>query len=239
MSTREINFADLSTGRLRKMQAGGEEVFECNRVLHKISGNVVDELINRVETFYEWDHYPDGDVYDSETHGQYYYHAHRPESGEHGHFHTFIREEGLLDITGPVENDSDTEWPSGDDIVCHLIAISMDKKGFPEQLFTTNRWVTDENWFTGDNTIALLDHFQIDHAWPSWPTNRWLTAMVAFFYPQIELLIRERDIKIAAWREKKLETHVFEDRDLEITSIMNIDIDIQMANIQTALKGRS
>jgi hypothetical protein len=238
MTNRKIDFDALSKKRLTRMLNAGEEVFECNRVLHKINGNIVNELIKDVETFYEFDHYPDGDVYDSETDGQYYYHAHRPESGEHGHFHTFIRDEGIPEKIKPVKNDSDEKWPSGDDTICHLIAISMDNKGFPTQLFTTNRWVTDENWYTADDTIALLDRFEIDHAWPSWPTNRWITAMIAFFHPQIELLIRERDIKVDAWRKKNLESHVFEDRDLEITSIMGIDIDKQQATIREPLKGK-
>ena len=56
--------------------------------------------------------------------------------------------------------------------------------------------------------------------------------MVAFFRPQIEMLIRERDVKIEAWRAKGGDTHVFEDRDLEITSIMDIDIDRQLADIR-------
>ena len=83
--------------------------------------------------------------------------------------------------------------------------------------------------------IDLLDNFEIDHAWPSWPTNRWVTAMVAFFRPQIELLIRERDRKIEAWRQRGLDTHVFEDRDLEVTSIMGINLDKQLASVRRAL----
>ena len=172
------------------MLAAGQEVYECNRVLHKVSANVVSEVINTGETFYEWDHYPDGDVYDDETHSQYYYHAHRPEGGEHGHFHIFQRRKGIPTEIQPVANDSDEEWPDDDDNICHLIAIAMDNKGFPITLFTTNRWVTGENWYKADDVISLLDSFDIDHAWPSWPTNRWITAMVKFFRPQIEQLIR-------------------------------------------------
>src|SRR3546814_14192456 len=62
------------------------------------SDNLVGELLKNNGTFYEWDHYPPGDVYDHETHGQYYYHAHAADQrfdGEHGHFHTFVRPKGM------------------------------------------------------------------------------------------------------------------------------------------------
>ncbi len=46
------------------------------RVVAKTGGNIVGEALRGQGTFYEWNHYPKGDVYDSETHPQYYYHAH-------------------------------------------------------------------------------------------------------------------------------------------------------------------
>ncbi len=217
------------------MLAAGEEIEECNRVLHRVQGNVVHELISLVETFYEWDHHPDGDVYDDESHAQYYFHSHRPEGGEHGHFHTFIRRDGIPAKIQPVPNESGEAWPEGDDNICHLIAIAMDNKGFPIRLFTTNRWVTGENWYKADDVIALLERFEIDHAWPSWPANRWVGAMLRFYRPQIELLIRERDRKIEAWSEKHPERDIFEDEDLEVTSVMQISLDKQMAAVKQAL----
>ena len=32
-------------------------------------------------------------------------------------------------------------------IGAHVVAISMDKKGYASKMFTTNRWVTDETWY--------------------------------------------------------------------------------------------
>ena len=100
-------------------------------------GNVVGELLKGEETFYEWNHYPDGDIYDNETHSQYYYHAHREE--EHGYFHTFVRHSGMPDGMTPAEITSDEEWPKGDGRLSHLISIPMDPQGLPLALFTTNR----------------------------------------------------------------------------------------------------
>src|SRR3546814_9593792 len=54
----------------------GAEGVEIRRVLAKTGDNLVGELLKHSGTFYEWDHYPPGDVYDHETHGQCYYHAH-------------------------------------------------------------------------------------------------------------------------------------------------------------------
>ena len=47
---------------------------------------------------YDGQTYHAGDVYDAETHAQFFYHAHPAEqrrSGEHGHFHCFLRPRGM------------------------------------------------------------------------------------------------------------------------------------------------
>src|SRR3546814_7160518 len=90
--------AGLHTEALEAMAAAGAEVVEIHRVLAKTVDNLVGELLKHNGTFYEWDHYPPGDVYDHETHGQYYYHAHAADQrfeNEHGHFHTFVRPKGM------------------------------------------------------------------------------------------------------------------------------------------------
>jgi hypothetical protein len=231
----KLDFNALPTERLEKMRTAGAEIRECYRVLEKGGLNVVGEVLKGQGTFYEWDHYPEGDVYDGETHAQYYYHSHRPEDGEHGHFHFFIRDDGIPEHIAPVAHEPEEPWPTGDDIICHLVALAMDKHGYPLRMFTTNRWVTGENWYTAEDVIDLLDRFVIDHADPSWPTNRWLTALTVLFYPQICRLIRERDTKIEAWLRKHPDDDVFEDRDLEVTSIADIDVDKQLRQIEKAL----
>jgi hypothetical protein len=228
----------LPTERLDRMNAAADEILECYRVLKKGDANIVGEVLKGQGTFYEWDHYPEGDVYDNETHAQYYYHAHREE--EHGHFHTFLRKKGMQDGVRPVSYSGETEWPTEEDeIICHLIAISMDSAGFPIALFTTNRWVTGENWYDKADVIDMLDGFIIDHSTPSWPANRWLTAMPVLFRPQIEQLIVARDDKISEWQEMKPDVDVFEDRDLEITSYLPIRVEDQIRAIKEVIEGRS
>lgn len=227
----------LPRDRLDRMNAAADEILECYRVLKKGGANIVGEILKGQGTFYEWDHYPEGDVYDDETHAQFYYHAHR--EGEHGHFHTFLRKKGMREDMSPVPYDGPEVWPAEEDeIICHLIAISMDSAGFPINLFTTNRWVTGENWYDKADVIDMLDSFIIDHSTPSWPANRWLTAMLQLFRPQIELLIIQRDEKIAKWREKKPDVDVFEDRALEVTSSLDIRVEDQIRAIKEVIQGR-
>ena len=230
-----FRFEDLPVERLQLMAAAGVEVQECYRVLEKVDANIVGEVLKGQGTFYEWDHYPKGDVYDGETDSQYYYHAHRGATGEHGHFHLFLRPAGMPHGIEPMPWETTEEWPDEDDMIAHLGAISMDKRGYPTHLFTTNRWVTGENWYTADDIVAMLDNFNMDHAYPSWPANRWITAMVALFQPQLAILMRKRDRAVDDWRAKH-EGDVLEDRDLEITSMMPINVNHQIKQVAKALK---
>lgn len=218
------------------MLQAGYEVRECFRVLDKVGLNVVGEILKDQGTFYELQHYPKGDVYDMETHAQYYYHAHRPESGEHGHFHTFLRAKGMPRDIRPAPYEGDSPRPLGKDALAHIIAISMNAAGYPTHLFTTNRWVTAETWYRAEDVIRMIDHFLIDHAWPSWATNRWITAMLTLFKPQIAHLLRQRDRTVAAWQKAHPGRDVFEDRELDITSIMPISVEEQIEALEARLR---
>lgn len=236
----EINFAKLSTDRLKTMVAAGDDVIDCHRVLAKTGDNIVGELIRGVETFYEWDHYPKGDVFDHATHSQFYYHAHPQElrGGEHGHFHTFVRPLGMPAgiLPAPLP---DLELPKGDnDALSHIIGISMDPQGVPIGLFATNRWVTGEVWYTAKDVRAILEFFAIDVAHPSWPVNRWVTSMIRLFQPQITKLLEARDRRVAGWAVTHPDVDVYEDRDLEVTSAVDISIDDQMAAAVAALEAK-
>jgi hypothetical protein len=111
----------------------------------------------------------------------------------------------------------------------------MDQKGWPIGLFTTNRWVTTENWFAARDVCAILDRFKIDQARPSWPTNLWITAMLRLFRPQIASLIRKRDAVLADWQKRHPKTDVFEDRKLDLPSQMRISLVDQIDKVAVAL----
>jgi hypothetical protein len=228
-----IDFSALGTERLEAMAEAGLEVLECHRVLAKTGDNIVSELLPREGTFYELDHCPPGDIYDSEAHSQYYYHAHR--GGEHGHFHTFMREAGMPEGVRPAEQSESDYLKERDDRLSHLVAISMDRRGVPIALFTTNRWVTAENWYAAEDVCAMVDRFRIDHARPSWATNRWVGAMLRLFRPQIVELLQDRDTAVADWQKEHPDGDVFEDRKLDLPSRVEISLDEQIHAIKIAL----
>lgn len=234
------DLSSLPMAQLRAMQRAGLEIIECYRVLNKAGKNIVGEILrdalNRGETFYEYNHYPDDDVYDNESHAQYYYHAHRGEIGEHGHFHTFLRPKGMPDGAAPITHPATDPWPEADEALSHLIAIAMDGYGYPTGLFTTNRWVTAEAWYPANQVIRMLDRFKIDHAHPSWPVNRWISALFVLFRPHIEALLKQRDATVSA--AQRHGEDVFEDRCLDITSQMAISVEDTLRDIERAIEAQ-
>ncbi len=66
-----VDLKDLSVKNLESMAIAGAEVIECQLVLAKTGDNIVGEALREQGVFYEFNHYPAGDVYDSETHSQY------------------------------------------------------------------------------------------------------------------------------------------------------------------------
>lgn len=248
--------AGFGRAELEAMAAAGEEVLECCRVLARTGDTVVSEALRGAPGFAEWNHYPAGDVYDPLTHAQYFYHCHPPAQrgvGEHGHFHTFLRPRGMPPGTRPLimpelaiadAPAAPTAPPvpqpnqgADNDELSHLVAIVMDSTGVPIRLFTTNRWVTGETWYAAADVAAMLERFVIDLARPSWPLNRWLTAMFRLFRPQMAALIHARDEAVMAFRRRhRGKVHVFEDRRLEIPSTVEIDVEDQIRCVSAALK---
>ena len=233
----EIIFG-LSGERLRRMREAAAVIEESYRALEKAGANVVGQCLAHQGTFYELEHYPKGDVFDEESGSQYYYHAHRPESGEHGHFHCFLRADGMPPGVSPVPYSGGACRPEGDEAICHLVAISMNSEGFPTHMFTTNRWVTDETFYPAADTLAMVDLFSVDHVYPCLAVNNWITAMLRLFWPQIRELLKERDAVIRQWMLDHPKHDAFEDRNLDLISIMEINVDEQAKLVERALIAR-
>ncbi len=235
-----IDWNRLSRPELTAMHEAATEVVLCQRVLAKTGDNVVSEILRDAGTFFEWHHYPKGDVYDAEYHAQYYYHAH-PEGqrvpGEHGHFHVFLRPFGMPEGMKPAPLPDYKPARNRNDELSHLVGISMNGAGQAIRLFTTNRWVTGETWYSAEDVTAMLDRFVIDHARPSWPTNRWITAMMRLFRPQIAALLHQRDRRIAECAAQSRSRNVYEDRDLEVTSELGISVPDQIVALEDAMQG--
>ncbi len=227
------DLAALPRAELDAMRAAGAEARRCMTALNRVGYNLVGEVLKGQGQFVKLTHYPKGDVYDGESHSQYYYHAHR--DGEHGHFHCFLRAKGMPDGVAPVPDADSRDWPRGDQALAHLVAISMDRFGTPIGLFTTNQWVTAETWYAAPDMLRMLDRFSVEHAFPSWPTNLWLTAMFRLFRPQIAALITARDDAFAT-HAAQCTGDPYADRAFETISECAIDIDAQIAAIDAALE---
>ncbi len=199
-----------------------EEVLECQRILANTNDNVVSDLLKRSDKeFIEWDHYPEDDVKDSISGGQYYYHAHQSPNRsfkEHGHFHIFMKN---------YDKNNPETLP-----LTHLIAISMNEFGVPQALFTVNHWITGGVWEDAFIVESFLDKFIIDHAQPSWATNRWINAMIKLYKPQIIDLVRQRDSEIIKLKKAYPQQDIFELREIEILSYLPISIESKLLEIQ-------
>lgn len=226
---------------------------ECRAELAARGSTVIAEATGGAEIA-DWRHYPAGEVYDPRTHAQVFYHRHAPENGaiadaggEHGHFHLFLRGEGMPRGVSPVvppdlavataaarptaqPQSAPLRRGAGED-VCHLVAIAVDGGGAPIRLFTTNRWVTGESWYRADDVISALPRFRLAEEGPAALLSRWLAALVALYRPEIAELLRRRDRAVIErrWRSRG---NAFEDRRLEIASSLEIDLGARLADLE-------
>jgi len=237
----------VSRAEIELMAAAAAVVRDCRRELAARGSEIVTEVTAGGRAIAEWQHYPDGEVYDPISHAQYFYHTHAAKGRpvrEHGHFHTFLRAEGMPSGVAPlllpeiavadvpaVPPQGAPRKRGGREEVSHLIAIAVDHRGEPIRLFTTNRWVTGETWYPAEDVIGMLDRFAVAEIEPSAVLNRWVGAMIRLFRPQIAHLLRQRDVTVMAWRRSR-RTHVFEDPRLEVTSSRAIGLDEQLAFLE-------
>jgi hypothetical protein len=238
----------VSQAEIEQMIAAAEIIRDCRRDLAARDTDLAGE-VTRSSSICAWRHYPDGEVFDATSHAQYFFHVHPPESRpplERGHFHTFLRAEGMpsgvvplllpelavADVTALPPQAAPLKRGERDE-VSHLIAIAIDVRGEPIRLFTTNRWVTGETWYRAEDVTRMLDCFVIAEREPSAVLNRWIGAMIHLFRPQIAALLQARDETVMAWRRRR-RTQVFEDPRLEITSSLDIQLDAQLALVDRA-----
>jgi hypothetical protein len=234
----------VSPSEVAPMQAAAAVVAACHRALAARGGGILTEIGAEEGALVDWQRYPGGEVYDPQTHVQYFYHAHPAADRavhEHGHFHTFLRAEGMplgvaplvlpetavADAARPTPQAAPLKHGARDE-VSHLVAIALDSRGEPMRLFTTNRWVTGETWYRAEDVIRMLDRFTFGEVGGPTVLNRWIGAILALFRPQIVALLRQRDETVTAWRWRR-RTNVFEDIRLDITSSVDIDLGAQFA----------
>jgi hypothetical protein len=228
----------LTTEDLMRLAVAGQIFTTCQTALFAGRTSPISRIAKNVRSLNRDTHYPEGDVYDQETASQYYFHSHRHANEEHGHFHTFLRARAIPAGIRPAPYGGRAKRPIGRDAVCHLIAVSTDTEGHPTSLFTTNRWVTGESFYAAHDVIALLPLFRITRETPCQTTNAWLTALIQLFAPQIAMLLRARDARILAWKAEHPKCDAFEDRNLEVTSSIAINPQLQIADVADELDRR-
>jgi len=238
----------VSQAEIEQMTAAAAIIRDCRRDLAARNADLVGEVMGSSKVC-AWRHYPDGEVFDATTHAQYFFHRHAQDGrspSERGHFHTFLRAEGMpsgvvplllpelavADVAALPPQAAPLKRGERDE-VSHLIAIAMDLRGEPIRLFTTNRWVTGETWYRAEDVARMLNRFAIAEREPSAVLNRWIGAMIQLFRPQIAALLQARDETVMAWRRRR-RTYVFEDPRLEITSSLDIQLDTQLALVDRA-----
>ena len=228
----------LGRPQLADLAAAADEIRLCLRVLDATGDDIVHEILGPAPQVAAWEHHPPGDAFDSASHAQFYYHCH-PEAErpfpEHGHFHLFLRPLGMPPGIAPAPL-AGLVPPAGDnDALSHLVAISMDHRGQAARLFTTNRWVTGETWYKAGDVCRMLDRFAVRPGPPYPLIARWLTAMARLFGGEIRRLLRARDSVVAEWAAREPTANVHENRALDVTSFMEIDVPARSAAVDRAL----
>ena len=143
-------------------------------------------LLEPGSEFVEWAHYPQPDAVAPGSGWRFYYHAHAARqrlAGEHGHFHIFV------------PPPADTEAMAANRY-SHLVGISVDARGLPLRLFTTNRWVTDETWQDAASLERHLRRPGLHEADPS-DVALWLDNLLVLFADEIAALLEARDRRLA------------------------------------------
>ena len=239
--------ANLGRARLQSMLASGIELLRIQQDLASRRSNLVAELLRGQDEFFEQQHYPAGDVFDPDTGAQYYYHAHRNETREHGHFHIFQRPHLLPERFEPVryvkpgvgrckpQEKIGEHWPRGEKALAHIVGVTMDNYGLPIRLFTVNRWVTDETWYSARDVIAMLDRFELRHSWPVPEVNRWINHLLRLYQPEIVELIHRRDAAVEVRGRANPRGDALEDRSLEVTGFTEISVERRVRQLRRAL----
>lgn len=233
-----LNFGRVPLAELRAIEHAGRVVAACLAAWRAENRRVIDEFVSGLAPQDEFTHYPSDDVRNAITGAQYFYHCHRG-AQEHGHFHLFLRRAGMPRAVRARRWPHAEVWPRGRNAIAHLVAISMANDGTPQALFCTNRWVTDETWYPAHAVVGMLDRFRPTGGATSTRADQWIEAMVALFRPQIEFLLHHRDQVVGAWRQVHRGADVLEDRNLEVTGTLAIDIEAQRRAVAAALARRS
>lgn len=208
-----------------------EQVLESQHLMTTNKGkNILHYTLKKKRCFEHMSHYPSGDRIDRKSGSQYFYHCHREnyDSGEHGHFHCFIRYKYIPKSIKPAPL---ADWDRySDNPMTHLVAIGMSQFGQPIRLFTVNRWVTSEIWYAAEHAARFVKRYKMTLTDdPYWQVlDRWVEGLLHLFTPQIMWLHQERDKKILHHQINRSVENPYMDYDLEELSEIPIDLKQQI-----------
>ena len=233
------DWASFSHEQLLAIQVSGLEVKYWMEVLARTGDTLVTEILRGVDELIVDQYYPEDTVEDHDSGSQYYFHAHSDRDDEYGHFHAYLMPTAL-----PAGMRAPKAAPTGEHedpfrTHCHLVAISMANGGAPDSLFSINHWSSQEACYTPEQILEMIDLFDINHAAPSWPANRWVGNMLRFFKPQIAELLRSRQQVLQQRGAMVPSVDPAADEAIEVTSQIRIDVDLQLAGVMQELNRRT
>ncbi len=168
-------------------------------------GTSVIELLCGTRMPEPWKIYPDDHgVFSMRTRSQFYYHVHEGARHEAGHVHTvrfFPRR------------------------TAHIVAISMAPNGWPQALFTVNLWAIGDVYVPVETLKSYARLFRVEKSRGDPRVIRFVNLVFRLFLPEIERLQEEKADALTAFRAAHPDVgNPFEDRALEVTSRVEIDV---------------
>ena len=235
----DLLLANCSNEALLDMQEAAQEVLFWQSVLLKTNDGVVSEFLRDVEEVYHDQFYPADTVEDKETGCQYYFHAHSDRPEEYGHFHTYVMEAGIPDNLHAIKPASMGSPNDQYRTHCHLVAIGIENDGTPTSMFTLNHWSAHEAKYSLESLEQILDCFDISHAVPSYPVNRWISALLRLYRPKIIDLFVQREDALEGLARQQPDVPPEANQAMDVTSKIDIAIEAFALEVQQEVARRA
>ncbi len=222
----QLNPIGVTHAELLRLARSAQHMMTAWSDANKRHGSLIQAWV-RGQAMQEQAHYPPGDVTDPASGSQYFYHAHRSQGGEHGHLHLFwhANARGHRRASAVFKTGAPT----------HLFAVSLDARGLPESIFTTNLWVTDGHWFDADTTARLVGRFSVARGGRYAAADRWLNHFMALYRGAIELALLQRDRRVALLTRKRSWQTLSQDGRHEVLSVVSLNLANDLESIEAAL----
>lgn len=189
----------------QERRAAAADLMQAVQQLAEQGESILSVLMGACAQPREYQHFPADDARGKGYRYFYHGHADMPRHwGEHGHFHLFAEPDpGRL---------------------THLVGLSVDARGMPIRAFTTNRWVTDEQWAPAEQVLARLRQFDARASQASPLVSRWLQCAVTLFWPRLRRIIVARDTRLAAMAAGGSRPNLLEDRRMHVLTATRLSL---------------